>query len=123
MHAAGCREDPRIRKLICVAGVVNLAATMREIYKEDIFGKFQTGYRWGITDFLGFDINTDVFLETVIRSGLHDLPGTSEDAAKLRVPFVLLLRGAGCLGRAGRGGAGGSGEPARPVGAGVGGDA
>ncbi len=81
--------DPRIKKLICVAGVVNLAATMHEIYKEDIFGKFQTGYRWGITDFLGFDINTDIFLDTVIRSGLHDLPGTIEDAGKLKVPFVF----------------------------------
>jgi SAM-dependent methyltransferase/pimeloyl-ACP methyl ester carboxylesterase len=81
--------DRRIGKLICVAGVVNLAATMHEIYKEDIFGKFQTGYRWGITDFLGFDINTDVFLDTVIRSGLHDLPGTLEDAGKLKVPFVF----------------------------------
>jgi SAM-dependent methyltransferase/pimeloyl-ACP methyl ester carboxylesterase len=82
-------SDSRIRKLICVAGVVNLAATMHEIYKEDIFGKFQTGYRWGITDFLGFDINTDIFLDTVIRSGLHDLPGTLEDAGKLKVPFVF----------------------------------
>ena len=41
-------DDSRIKKLICVAGVVNLAATMHEIYKEDIFGKFQTGYRWEI---------------------------------------------------------------------------
>lgn len=80
--------DPRIRKLIFVAGVVNLMATMHEIYKEDIFGRFQAGYRWGITDFLGFDINSDVFLDTVIRSGLHDLAGTLEDVRKLRVPFV-----------------------------------
>jgi len=82
-------DDSRIKKLICVAGVVNLAVTMHEIYKEDIFGRFQNGYRWGITDFLGFDINTDVFLDTVIQSGLHDLPGTLEDAGKLRVPFVF----------------------------------
>jgi SAM-dependent methyltransferase len=72
-----------------VAGVVNLAATMHEIYKENIFDRFQNGYRWGITDFLGFDINTDVFLDTVIRSGLHDLPGTLEDVRKLRLPFVF----------------------------------
>ncbi|HUJ43817.1 MAG TPA: methyltransferase domain-containing protein [Opitutaceae bacterium] len=80
--------DQRIRKLICVAGVVNLMATMHEIYKEDIFGRFREGYRWGITDFLGFDINTDVFLDTVIQSGLHDLAGTLEDVRKVRVPFV-----------------------------------
>jgi SAM-dependent methyltransferase len=81
-------SDQRIRKLICVAGVVNLMATMHEIYKEDIFGRFREGYRWGITDFLGFDINSDVFLDSVIQSGLHDLPGTLEDVRKLRVPFV-----------------------------------
>ncbi len=80
--------DSRISKLICIAGVVNLMSTMHEIYQEDIFGRFQGGYRWGITDFLGFDINSDAFLGTVIASGLHDLAGTIADVKKLRVPFV-----------------------------------
>lgn len=81
-------QDQRIRKLVSVAGVVNLMATMHEIYREDIFGRFQHGYRWGITDFLGFDINSDVFLETVIQAGLHDLNGSIRDAQALTVPFV-----------------------------------
>jgi len=81
--------DTRIKKLISIAGVVNLMATMHEIYKEDIFGRFQGGYRWGITDFLGFDINSDVFLGTVIEAGLHDLAGTVADVKKLRIPFVF----------------------------------
>ena len=82
-------SDSRIKKLISIAGVVNLMATMHEIYKEDIFGRFQGGYRWGITDFLGFDINSDVFLGTVIETGLHDLRGSLEDVKKLRIPFIF----------------------------------
>lgn len=82
-------EDARLNKLLCVAGVVNLLATMEEIYKEDISGMYQQGHRWGITDFLGFDINGDIFLHTLIQSGLHDLAGTLEDAGELRVPFVF----------------------------------
>ena len=82
-------EDARFQKLICVAGVVNLLATMEEIYKEDISGMYQQGHRWGTTDFLGFDINGDIFLNTLIQSGLGDLTGTLEDAGKLRVPFIF----------------------------------
>jgi len=81
--------DARFRKLVSVAGVVNLLATMQEIYKEDLYGMYQQGHRWGITDFLGFDINGDVFLDTLIQAGLHDLGGTIEDVGKLRIPFVF----------------------------------
>jgi SAM-dependent methyltransferase len=82
-------EDSRIQKLICVAGVVNLIATIQEINKEDLLGLYRQGHRWGTTDFLGFDINGDVFLETLIQSRLGDLAGTVEDAARLSVPFVF----------------------------------
>src|SRR5208283_4211580 len=82
-------EDSRIQKLICVAGVVNLIATIQEINKEDLLGLHRQGHHWGITDFLGFDINGDVFLETLIQSRLGDLEGSVEDAARLKMPFVF----------------------------------
>jgi pimeloyl-ACP methyl ester carboxylesterase len=80
--------DPRIRKLISVAGVVNMQATLREVYREDIFGTYLEGRHWGLTDILGFDINGEIFLGTAVDAGMHNLGGTVEDIAALRVPLV-----------------------------------
>jgi SAM-dependent methyltransferase/pimeloyl-ACP methyl ester carboxylesterase len=80
--------DRRITKLVCIVGVVNLHATLREVYREDIFGTFLDGRRWGLTDILGFDINGVTFLSTAVEAKLHDLDGTIEDVARLRVPLV-----------------------------------
>ncbi len=80
--------DPRIVKLVCIVGVVNLHATLREVYREDIFGTFLDGRHWGITDILGFDINGVTFLSTAVEAQLHDLEGTIADVARLRVPVV-----------------------------------
>jgi SAM-dependent methyltransferase/pimeloyl-ACP methyl ester carboxylesterase len=80
--------DRRIVKLVCIVGVVNLHATLREVYREDIFGTFLDGRHWGITDILGFDINGVTFLGTAVEAKLHDLEGTIEDVARLRVPLV-----------------------------------
>lgn len=81
-------QDPRVVKFISVAGVVNLLATMTEIYREDILGQYRQGRRWGITNFLGLELHGDVFLDTLIQSGLHDLAGTITDVEKLQVPLV-----------------------------------
>jgi len=80
--------DRRIVKLVCIVGVVNLHATLREVYREDIFGTFLDGRRWGVTDILGFDINGVTFLSTAVDAKLHDLDGTIEDVARLRAPLV-----------------------------------
>ena len=81
-------QDPRVVKFISVAGVVNLLATMTEIYREDILGQYRAGRRWGVTNFLGLELQGDVFLETLIASGLHDLAGTMADVARLQVPLI-----------------------------------
>jgi len=80
--------DPRITRLISVAGVVNLQSTLREVYREDIFGTFLEGRHWGLTDIIGFDINGETFLGTAVAERLHDLTGTMEDMGRLRVPFI-----------------------------------
>ena len=81
-------DDSRIVKFISVAGVVNLLATMSEIYREDILSQYRQGRRWGVTNFLGLDVQGDAFLDSAISSQLYDLSGTMTDAAKLRVPLV-----------------------------------
>jgi ubiquinone/menaquinone biosynthesis C-methylase UbiE/pimeloyl-ACP methyl ester carboxylesterase len=81
-------RDTRITKLISVAGVVNMQATLKEVYREDIFGTYLTGRHWGLTDILGFDINGEIFLGTAVEAGMHNLPGTVEDISRLRIPLV-----------------------------------
>jgi len=83
--------DQRITKLINVAGVVNLLATMSEIYREDILTQYRQGRRWGVTDFLGLEVRGDAFLDSVVRSGMHDLAGTIADAAKTGIPLVYFF--------------------------------
>lgn len=80
--------DARVAKLVCIVGVVNLHATLREVYQEDIFGTYLDGREWGITDILGFDINGVTFLSTAVEERLHDLEGTIEDVQRLRIPLV-----------------------------------
>jgi len=84
-------NDERIVKFISVAGVVNLLATMSEIYREDIFSQYRAGRRWGVTNFLGLEVQGDRFLESAITDQLHDLTGTLADAAKLRVPLICFF--------------------------------
>ncbi|HEY4300514.1 MAG TPA: methyltransferase domain-containing protein [Candidatus Didemnitutus sp.] len=81
-------RDSRISRLISVVGVVNMQATLREVYKDDIFGTYLTGRHWGLTDILGFDINGQIFLGTAVEAGMHDLDGTVADIARIRVPLV-----------------------------------
>lgn len=81
-------EDRRISRLVSVVGVVNMQRTLRAVYNEDIFGTFLAGRHWGLTDILGFDINGEIFLGTAVDARMHDLEGTIEDLARLRVPLV-----------------------------------
>jgi len=81
-------RDARIAKLVSVAGVVNLQATLRAVYKEDIVGTFIGGRHWGVTDILGFDIDGESFVGTAVETGLHNLAGTIEDVRRLRVPLI-----------------------------------
>lgn len=84
-------NDDRILKFISVAGVVNLLATMSEIYREDILSQYRQGRRWGVTNFLGLDVHGDAFLDSAVSSGLYGLEGTIADAAKLQVPLIYFF--------------------------------
>ncbi|MBX3736487.1 MAG: methyltransferase domain-containing protein [Candidatus Didemnitutus sp.] len=83
--------ETRIKRLISVVGVVNMQHTLREVYREDIFGTFLQGRHWGLTDILGFDINGEIFLGTAVDARMHDLEGTVADIAKLKVPLIYFF--------------------------------
>lgn len=77
---------PRLSRVVCLVGVVNLQHTLFEVYKEDIFGTFLAGRRWGVTDILGFNIDGEIFLRTAVDADLHSLDGTLHDLERLQVP-------------------------------------
>ena len=84
-------NDHRVIKFISVAGVVNLLATMSEIYREDILSQYRAGRRWGVTNFLGLEVHGDEFLDSAVKSQLYDLSGTMADAGKLNVPLIYFF--------------------------------
>ena len=82
--------DPRIARLVCLVGVVNLQHTLREIYLEDPIERYIGGQVYGVTDFLGFDINGVTFLGSAVESRMHDLAGTRRDVEGIEVPVTYL---------------------------------
>lgn len=82
-------SDKRIAHLVCLVGVVNVRHTLREVYQEDLVGNHLLGKRWGITDILGVDIDFDQFLDTTVRSNMHDVAGTKNDIARIAASIAL----------------------------------
>lgn len=81
--------DRRINFLICLVGVVNVQATLREVFREDVIGDHINGRRWHKVDnILGNDADLDGFFGSAYESGLHDLEGTGRDLAQISVPVV-----------------------------------
>lgn len=78
---------PRLSRVVCLVGVVNLQRTICEVYKEDIFGTYVAGRRWGLTDILGFNIEAEHFMQAAIDADLHDGAGTIRDLERLQVPI------------------------------------
>ena len=77
---------PRLTRIVCLVGVVNLQRTVFDVYKEDIIGSFLAGKRWGVTDILGFNIQAEHFMRTAVDADLHSLAGTARDLDRTRVP-------------------------------------
>jgi len=83
--------DPRISRLVCVVGVVNLQRTIQSIYQKDIIGTFLQGEHWGVIDILGFDIDSANFITRLAEENMHDLKGTLLDAEKISQPVLHLF--------------------------------
>lgn len=77
-------QDHRVSHLVCLVGVVNLAYTLHQVYREDLVGGYLAGKRWGITDILGVDIDFDGFLGSAKAENMHDLESTRKDLAGIK---------------------------------------
>ena len=82
-------EDPRVKLLLLLAGVVDLQATLEAVHNEDLIGTYRLGVRRGVVNVLGFSGNLDNFLNDAIESGYADLQTTLADAGHIRTPVIL----------------------------------
>lgn len=82
-------QDARIAHLVCIVGVVNVQATLREVYRDDLVAEYLAGKRWGVTDILGHEIDFDRFLGAAIESRMHDLQGTGDDLGRIAAPVLF----------------------------------
>lgn len=83
-------EDPRISTLVTLVGVVDLQATLKKAYKEDLIGTYMQGKRWGITEVLGFQVDLSS-IEAAISGSFHSLQTTIEDLKKTKAKIVQIV--------------------------------
>jgi len=83
-------QGPRIKLLVLMACIVDLQATLKAVYQEDLIGRFKAGVRQEVLNVLGFPSDRDRFLEDAIKAGFTDLQATINDANQVRTPVILL---------------------------------
>lgn len=83
------REDDRIDSLVNLVSVVDLRKTLFSIYHEDHVERALKGLNNGIMDVLGFQIDADHFLQSVIQDHYESLLSTIEDVAHIKAPIVF----------------------------------
>lgn len=84
--------DQRVSLLTCLVGVVNIQATFREVFREDVIAQYIEGRRWHATDnVLGCESDLDAFFGSAHESDLHDLSGTAVDLARIACPSVFFV--------------------------------
>jgi ubiquinone/menaquinone biosynthesis C-methylase UbiE len=83
------REDRRIRLIINLVCIVDVRKTLCMIYREDHFAHFHRGYRSGVMDVLGFQVDSDNFLQSASEDNFENLNDTLDDVRHLAVPTIF----------------------------------
>jgi ubiquinone/menaquinone biosynthesis C-methylase UbiE/pimeloyl-ACP methyl ester carboxylesterase len=85
--AKAAAEDHRISTLVTLVGVVDLQATLKKAYQEDLIGTYMQGKRWGITEVLGFQVDL-ASIELAISGSFHTLQTTIDDLKKAKARII-----------------------------------
>ncbi|MET0516890.1 MAG: PilZ domain-containing protein [Nitrospiraceae bacterium] len=78
-----------LQTLVLLNSVVDITATLHAVHQEDLVGTYHSGVRRGVVNILGFNVDSDRWLEDATRQGLADLDGTLSDAGAVRIPVLL----------------------------------
>jgi SAM-dependent methyltransferase/pimeloyl-ACP methyl ester carboxylesterase len=84
-------EDLRPSFLISLVGVVNMRYTLNKVQNIDLFGLFEKGKIWGITNVLGFDVKLDRLLGECISESYDSLESTRIDLRDTKCPVVFMV--------------------------------
>ncbi len=85
------RLDARVKRLVCLVGVVNFQSTISIICQKDIVNAYKEGAVQGVGDILGHDVNIDQFLKTCVDSDMHDLDGTLTDMQEAKCDIFMFV--------------------------------
>ena len=85
-------EDPRIKFIFGLVGIVDLQRTLKTIHREDVIETILKGKSLGrdVIDTFGFEVNIE-FLKDSIKGGYHNLATTKKDLKKVNIPLVFLI--------------------------------
>ncbi len=85
-------EDPRVKFIFGLVGIIDLQRTLKAIHREDVIGKILKGKSLGrdFIDTFGFEVSID-FLKNAIKDGYHNLATTKRDLEKVDTPMVFLI--------------------------------
>jgi SAM-dependent methyltransferase/esterase/lipase len=84
-------ENKIIKFLLGLVAIVDVRATLKAIYHQDVIGEIIAGKYRGktIDDIMGFEVSID-FALSAIREKYHDLATVKEDIEKIDIPIVLI---------------------------------
>ena len=85
-------EDPRVKFIFGLVGIIDLQRTLKAIHREDVIGKILKGKSLGrdFIDTFGFEVSIE-FLKNAIKDGYHNLATTKKDLEKVNTPMVFLI--------------------------------
>jgi len=83
--------DKRVSFFVSMIGVFDVQETLRAIYDEDGFVERLNGIELGIRDIMGFQVDSDRFIDDAYRSAFYSLDTSLQDAAKLTIPTFLFV--------------------------------
>ncbi|MGH7254214.1 MAG: serine aminopeptidase domain-containing protein, partial [Nitrospirales bacterium] len=79
----------KVRLLVLLNGVFDVQASLLNAHQEDLLQMFTEGTRRGVTNILGQNIDSDLFLDDAIRGGFANFQTTLRDAEQLKTEIAL----------------------------------
>jgi alpha-beta hydrolase superfamily lysophospholipase/ubiquinone/menaquinone biosynthesis C-methylase UbiE len=79
----------RLHALVLLNSVLDITSTLHAVHQEDLVGTYHSGVRRGVINILGFNVDSNNWLEDATRQGFVDLDGTLRDAGAVQTPVLL----------------------------------
>ena len=78
-----------LHAVVLLNSVFDITSTLHAVHQEDLVGTYHSGVRKGVINILGFNVDSNNWLEDATQQGWADLDGTLRDAEATRTPVFL----------------------------------